>query len=181
MRDLMSSNVDMQIYGSVLQRFFHFYTAMEAKLMPALNGLRVTMPQNEYQYVPRSPLLCQDLIDLKFSTRRPTDWDTLPMLVDSFGAALGVLYVLEGSTQGGRVIAPFLKQSLGVTADRGGRFFSLHIGTNSGWLGFRRLLNAIEADPSYIDPAVNSARNTFEDLGSHLDLDTRCHREDWPL
>jgi len=51
--------------------------------------------------------------------------EALPQLA-SLGRAFGVLYVLEGSTLGGRHIALALEKRLGLTAGNGAMFFNAY-------------------------------------------------------
>lgn len=170
MRSLLAPRVSRQTYGALLWVFYHYYTALEDRLTPALNELLPAITQYEYQYVRRSPLLKQDLVDLNVSCEQSGEWPSLPLpATDSLAAALGVLYVVEGSTQGGRIIAPLLARSLGVGPTCGGRFFGLNATGNRGWPGFLRLLNTLEATPTMTGPALDAARDTFQTLRTHLD------------
>lgn len=174
MRSLLAPGVGIQTYGAVLQGFYYYYTALEAKLLPRLDELLVTLHRSEYHYVPRSPLLRRDLADLRIYPQQPDESEVLPLpAIDSPGATLGVLYVLEGSTQGGRVIAPHLAKTLGLKSNFGGRFFSLHAADNRGWLGFLQLLSTLSEEPLIHEPAVIAARDTFASLHPYLDAESR--------
>lgn len=180
MRSLLAPGVGMETYGAVLKGFFHYYSALEARLLPRLDELLVAMPRNEYCYALRSPLLRQDLADLSLTPPQPAELKALPLpAIDSPDATLGVLYVLEGSTQGGRVIASHLANTLGVNSNLGGRFFSLHAASNSGWLGFMQLLNLLDEGLLLTEPAVIAARGTFASLHTYLDAESR--QKEWQL
>jgi heme oxygenase len=91
-------------YRDLLERFYGFYRPLERRLEPF--GLPVE---------PKLPLLVADLAELG------ADPDELPLAarvpdVRSERDALGVLYVLEGATLGGAVIAKLARRELGVTA-----------------------------------------------------------------
>lgn len=179
MRGLLSPRVCTRAYVAVLEAFFYFYRALERMLIPAVSELLAGLPQADYRYVPRSPLLGKDLVDLDVLPLPSKPGSEAPPLpdTDSTGATLGILYVLEGSTQGGRIIAPRLAQALGVGPTQGCRFFSLHAATNSGWLGFIQMLNTLEASPSIIKPAVSAADSTFEGLHRYLDSSPRMESQ----
>lgn len=83
----------------------------------------------------------------------------LPAL-DSPGAVLGSRYVVEGSTLGGRVIAPRLQQRFGVDASRGAAYFGGY-GERTGamWRAFGAQLAA--APPHWHADAVDGALQTF--------------------
>ncbi len=77
-------------------------------------------------------------------------------------AAFGALYVLEGSTLGGQVIAKHIGRQLGLTAERGCRYYAAH-GRETGamWKAFRLRL-AEEATRDEADAIVISATATFD-------------------
>ncbi|GEM44560.1 biliverdin-producing heme oxygenase [Deinococcus cellulosilyticus] len=72
---------------------------------------------------------------------------------------LGAVYVMEGSTLGGQLISRHL-QTLGITPETGGRFFSGYQGrTGARWKQTRQLLESQCTDS---DRMVQGARRTFE-------------------
>lgn len=148
-------------YGRLLARFWGFYAPIEERL-----AARPEWKRYGIDLRPRlkAPALARDL--------RALGWpaDTLAALprcrdlpaIDSFPRALGCLYVLEGATLGGQLIAREARQALGLSAERGCAFF-LSYGENVGrmWRAFRALLTqaaAAEADDAEI---VCGARATF--------------------
>jgi len=90
----------------------------------------------------------------------PGDEDGPP---PSPGEAFGMLYVLEGSTLGGRIIGREVAARLGLDADRGGRFFHGY-GARTGamWQGFTAALDRLGPTGPDADAAVAAARRTFE-------------------
>ncbi len=76
--------------------------------------------------------------------------------------AFGALYVLEGSTLGGQVIAKHIGRQLGLTAECGCRYYAAH-GRETGamWKAFRQRL-AEEATRGEADAIVISATATFD-------------------
>jgi heme oxygenase len=79
-------------------------------------------------------------------------------------AAFGALYVVEGSTLGGTIIARQVERSLGFTAGAGCSYFrSYGAALGPMWKAFgRRLLDL--SDPAFDDRAVASANRTFETM-----------------
>ncbi len=78
--------------------------------------------------------------------------------------ALGALYVLEGSTLGGQLLARHVTRVLPVTPGDGCTFLASH-GTPVGaaWRRFRRALRARadRSDRAFADRIVDGARRTF--------------------
>jgi heme oxygenase len=112
-----------------------------------------------------------DLIDLKH-TRASLDalpdfhreaWPT------SLPEALGALYVIEGSTLGGRVILQRLAPILGVSAAWAGSFLNGYgRRTGSMWQAFVASLNAAEAPETDAPIIEASAVATFASFGAAL-------------
>lgn len=76
--------------------------------------------------------------------------------------ALGAMYVLEGSTLGGQVIARHVAGPLGVTADSGLAFFTCY-GARTGemWKRFGDALESWAADDGDADAVVAGAIQCF--------------------
>ena len=80
----------------------------------------------------------------------------------STAEGLGCLYVLEGATLGGAVVGREVARRLGLTAERGTRFFDGY-GERRGvsWRRFLAALDAHAADPTVRARAAQAARETF--------------------
>lgn len=102
-----------------------------------------------------SAALAQDLQDLGHDApRAPISFD-LP--IDSDGL-LGVLYVLEGSSLGARLLVRRAAE-LGLTAEHGARHLAEQTARPDSWQAFVTLLDGIA--PSGIEKAARAARMTF--------------------
>lgn len=175
LRGLLASQLTNAEYGQLLQSMLAFYQSIESALVPATTALLAQHPDPHYQYLPRAPLLADDCRVLGFDS---TDLVFPPVelhLKGSGAILLGVLYVIEGSTQGGRLIAKHLAWTLGVTENSGAGFFNLHRWSNS-WAEFRHWLSA-ELENQYQDDVqsiIEGADMTFSALRTHLDHWQRC-------
>jgi len=112
----------------------------------------------------RTALLESDLRSLRLSARQIDD---LPRCADlprlsCLEDLAGCLYVLEGACLGGQVIAPALRERLGVTEDSGASFFTGD-GKESGarWRAFVAWLEGRALAGAATDEIVASARATF--------------------
>jgi heme oxygenase len=89
--------------------------------------------------------------------------EALPEMA-TIGAALGSMYVWEGSTLGGQMICRHLHQLLGVTPLTGARYFSSYgDGVGRRWQEFRQILldfSSPQNDPLIVAGAIA----TFESL-----------------
>ncbi|MEJ7932268.1 biliverdin-producing heme oxygenase [Ramlibacter sp. AN1015] len=82
--------------------------------------------------------------------------------LDSPAAALGSLYVLEGSALGGQVIARTLRDHLQLTETTGARYFAGR-GARTGplWRAFCEQFEAQVQQPAEVEAACRGARQTF--------------------
>src|SRR5262245_4336686 len=102
-------------------------------------------------------------------TREVRAW--IAALADSNPIALtGVLYVVEGSTNGGQFIARALGPALGVVAGPGLIALNPHgERTRELWAQFRAALDALPVTGNEIDAIVAAAAETFDRIGEMLD------------
>lgn len=170
LKRLQSSQLTDTEYGQLLQSMLAFYQALESELVPATESLLKRHPDPDYRYLPRAPLLandCRALGCVSSSYIQPP----IELQLDGSGAhLLGVLYVVEGSTQGGRIISRHLANTLGVSEHSGASFFNIHQWDNS-WPAFRRWFSR-DLDGTYqndIQRLVEGADMTFSALRTHLD------------
>ena len=163
--DLLRSSFTLDDYLEILQRFYGFYKSWEpvvtVQLEPELPGF----------FAPRKKL---DTIEMDLTyfgsgtedlSRLPT-CQSLPAL-EGVGSALGSVYVLEGSTLGGSVLARHFAAHLAIRPEAGCRYFYGY-GERTGqmWSSFGALLKGRPAaeDSDMLAAAVS----TFALLGDWL-------------
>jgi heme oxygenase len=107
----------------------------------------------------RSVLLA---LDLEAAARRAPRLEPVSVVFGSRSAAMGGLYVLEGSMLGGRILLPRARRALGVTEAVGGRFLAGD-GANTGrrWRRLIQALGEIPARGQKADDAEGGAREVF--------------------
>ncbi|MAN53044.1 MAG: hypothetical protein CMG77_14480 [Marinimicrobium sp.] len=168
MQRLLSPELTLIEYGQILRAQRAYYRALEPALMPLEQQLRERFPEVGYRYQSRLASLDQDCRVLQLpddhDIRTGASWR--PPL-DSTEEALGVLYVLEGASQGGRVIARALNRSLGLESSNGADFFHYHV-TQDGWTRLCLWLESIPLDATW-HCALTGAKATFTGLKAHFD------------
>ena len=110
-------------YVAILERFLGLFEPMEERLAVACNWTAMGL---QFEGRRRAGMLKRDLASLGKSEaeiRAIPSCTFLPELQNG-GAALGCLYVLEGSTLGGAFIARAMGKRFGLTLDRGLLFFT---------------------------------------------------------
>lgn len=148
-------------YLNLLKAFFGFYLPMEATFRQ-FPELFLWLP--DLRLRSKLPLLEADLRALGMN-RAEIDLiprcARLPPCANS-DAALGCLYVLEGSTLGGQFIGKHLKRAFGLDEGNGAAFFNGYgDNTQKMWERFKNKLSAAPADEK---TAIVSACETFSAL-----------------
>jgi heme oxygenase (biliverdin-IX-beta and delta-forming) len=139
--------------GRLLAGYHWLHRETEAKIAPFLGAISdLDFPARR-----RSSLLAQDLAVLGHSAHLD---NPLRLDIHTSGAAFGALYVLEGSTLGGRVILKALK--LRGASLAGLRFLDPY-GDNTGerWRSFLAILEREVKSSDQKIEAVTGALNTF--------------------
>jgi heme oxygenase len=137
---LLAPDLTRVEYAATLGRMYRFHLALEPRLRSALAGVADLAAFAEGG---RAGAIAVDLHALGVAAPRPAPLRALPRL-DTPAAAMGCLYVMEGSALGGRVIAKRLADSVGVTPRDGARFFGGESAdvVRDRWLAFCAALEA---------------------------------------
>ena len=158
MRAVMSDGLAHSDYRDHLARLLGFYTPLEAALAK-VDGLDTWVPGLDDRLV-KTGWLAEDLSALDPGPMAPTGH--MPAL--GVAEALGVLYVVEGSTLGGRLIERHLQRTLGLTPHDGARFYHSY-GEARGprWTTFKAALDAYgEAHPDAASDVIAAAADTVQ-------------------
>lgn len=144
----------IESYHSLLKIFYGFFKPLEEKvlifvddkILPDINHRRKTQ------------LILQDL-QINTSRQLPISSD-LPRITNSM-QALGALYVMEGSTLGGRGITKIILKNNNFLNPSGIVFFNGY-GAETGkmWTAFQMAINSISGDEA-IQQMLDAANDTF--------------------
>ncbi len=158
MVDIEGRITSRSAYQALLARFYGFHAAWEPRAEAAL-GDPIFFRRRS-----KTSLLVRDLQALGMSggeiARLPVCDPLMPM--PGLAAAFGAMYVVEGSTLGGAIIARLVERRLGLSADAGCGYFRCY-GSEVGsmWRSFgARLLSVSSAETD--DAIVAAANRTFE-------------------
>jgi heme oxygenase len=153
-------------YADFLTRTWRFQLLVDAAvapLVPLIDGL-------EYTAGRRADLLESDLAALASTGVRANISDEPPgasasLLIGDPAEALGCLYVVEGSTLGGWVLAKWIQRRLGYDRTRGASNFApdhTQDATVRRWQNFGALVERwLASAPTDLDPMLMAASATF--------------------
>jgi heme oxygenase len=156
---LMRPDLSTDGYHAILGRFWGIIAPLEDEFE------RAGVPLDDWPHRRKAPLLVADLADLA-DVRGLPRCDDVPALL-GHDAVLGCLYVVEGSTLGGRQVAAHVQGLLGAAV--GTRYFRSYgdaVGTR--WRTFREAVARRADAGGDVDAMVGSALATFELLHGWL-------------
>lgn len=158
---ILSPQLTKQQYGSYLNLMHDVVRDIENNLFPIVSGIVVDVFNRAKQNH-----LKQDMYAIQFPMKETktvfTQEITLPF-------ALGIFYVIEGSTLGGRVLLKNVEKTLNYSENFGARYFSGYGNTTgSRWKYFLDVLVGYEAQYGHSDEIIAGANFAFEAIYQHL-------------
>ncbi|PPU92704.1 biliverdin-producing heme oxygenase [Xanthomonas albilineans] len=163
MRALMSGTLSLCDYAQLLRRHHAVLAGWEQREAAWLRDCG----DARWRYQPRIPLLVQDLLVLQVPP--PALLPAPP--AHAAGSGWGMLYVVEGSRLGGRVIARQLRARLAESASAL-RYFELGNADPDAWRHFQQRLEQALTTPARRQAAIDGARTMFAHFHTHLALET---------
>jgi len=159
---ILDSSVTLANYQTYIARLYGVVSACENNIFPSLSLL---IPDLDQRF--KAPLIVQDLKNTGFA-----DTGNLPTFDFEFSTqaeALGIMYVIEGSTLGGRVLYKNINQSLGLDAQNGASYFWGY-GQQTGqyWKTFISLFSQYAVEENCEDEIISSAIQTFDAIDNWL-------------
>jgi heme oxygenase (biliverdin-IX-beta and delta-forming) len=156
---LLDAHLDLDGYRQLLARLYGFWVGWEPQIAGLLQDAVMLAPRR------RLHLLAADLAALGVAEHELAALPQCPLTTLRDAAeGLGSLYVMEGSTLGGRVIRDHIQRCLGsVALDACAYFRGYGAETDMMWQAF---LVALDAAPAADTKRIgNGAVATFERLG----------------
>ncbi|RYG22852.1 heme oxygenase [bacterium] len=141
-------------YKEALAAFYGLYAALEPILRTTVPWHKLGLSAEDRQ---KLPLLEEDLAAVKLSFARLPICERVPYPATA-SAAIGSLYVLEGSTLGGKLIEHSLRSNLDLES----RFFASYgASVGSMWREFGAAVEGYAVRFGREDDMVSSAKATF--------------------
>ena len=148
---------DEKDYAHLLGKFYGFFHPVEQAMDKFLDDKNVPA----YHQRRRSSIILDDLQQLNSVKGELTFATKLPN-IDSEHKALGAFYVLEGSTQGGTIIANMLIKQSGMPAKAVNFFNAYKEKEKNMWQSFRERLDEVSVESKEASEIVTAAKDTFE-------------------
>ncbi len=154
---LLSPSVSVKDYQTYLTALFGVTIACEDQIFPAISHV-ITDLTDRY----KSRLIIDDLLATGLSE---AEIDALPVYRFEFSTvaeALGIMYVLEGSTLGGKILYRHIHEVLGLTPENGASYFwGYGLQTGNLWKSFISALTQFVDGHEERDGVIGSAKKTF--------------------
>lgn len=154
---LLDERVSTQSYVNYLQKMREIVAFYESKVFPALANILPDLPQRK-----KLPLIDEDLSYLPSANVELAAFETSSVKNPSIGYALGCMYVMEGSTLGGKVILKHVSKTLGIVPKQGGSYFAGY-GEEIGhyWKTFLQTLQEYSINHDCDRDVITGAKDTF--------------------
>ena len=143
-------------YINLLQSFYGFYQPLESNMLPMVEEVVPDLAERR-----KSTLLQQDIDTLQPVKTSIPLCTQLPAITNT-AAALGAMYVFEGSTLGGAIIAKMVKGKIAGLPDNTLQFFKGYgTQTMEKWERFKQYTNGFIASDEQSTALINGANDTF--------------------
>ncbi len=151
-------------YAKLLQTFYAYFKPLEEKVYKYIGDAELK-DHNERR---NTGYILKDLETINQSTEIEPAKETPE--INNTAAAFGALYVMEGSTLGGKIIAKTIASNLGYTDTNALNFFSGYKEhTGPKWLTFIEALNNFAISANDDETIIEAAKSSFQKLKQHID------------
>lgn len=162
-KSLLVPGISMHDYLRYLDLMHDVIVGVEANVFPLIKGQVKSINERR-----KTLLLERDFKALGFR-KGGVKVSALSERVDSIGFAMGILYVIEGSTLGGRIIYNHIHKNLGLDAFSGASYLSGYgKHTEILWKEFMAELVAHEQMNKSGDEIIAGANHAFNAIHKHI-------------
>ncbi|MBO9703880.1 MAG: biliverdin-producing heme oxygenase [Sporocytophaga sp.] len=167
MKPIIDRELNLESYKNILIKFYGFFQPLENSINK-FSDIHNYLPDLETRR--KSMALKDDLNILGFTDEISLCTD-LPEIKTS-SQALGCLYVMEGSTLGGRIISRIIKETLLLDNESGASFFSGYgEETSKKWKLFCEVLTDYGTTANDDGTIIDAANETFIKFKNWVELE----------
>ena len=157
----MKSMRSKQDYIDLLAVFYGYFGGLEQQIERYINASNL----DDYNNRRKTAAIAGDIATLGGNIPQIAADTDLPK-IDNYLQAFGALYVIEGSTLGGKIISKMIQQHLRMDNGAGLSFFNSYgEKTEQMWNGFKEILNSVAStaeDQAIITAAANQTFLKFK-------------------
>lgn len=166
---IMNPEVTNAEYALYLNLMHDVVKDAEKNIFPAISEIVTDLNDRN-----KTHLLEQDLKSLGVVKDRDIKPLSESLSAPSKGFAMGIFYVIEGSSLGGRVILKNINTVLGHDIENGAAYFGGYGGqTGSYWKNFLSMLTQYEAENNNADEIIAGADYAFNAISRHFSTASR--------
>lgn len=167
---ILTGTADKEHYVHVLKTFYGFYAPFEQKLESIQEWKDYDFDLTKRR---KAQMLVEDMKALGISEDEIKEIpmnSNLPQM-NNLGQALGAMYVIEGATLGGQIIANKINEGLGYSVGNGASFFnSYRDNVRPMWKEFSDFINKYSDDTNITDPIVDASDETYHRFNEWLSV-----------
>ncbi|MCF0053698.1 biliverdin-producing heme oxygenase [Dyadobacter sp. LJ53] len=162
---ILNEQVSLVDYQNYLSALYGVTLGCENFVFPRIADI---IPDLDQRY--RSQLVTQDLLATGFTKNQIEALPVYRFAFSSVAGYLGAMYVLEGSTLGGRILYKHINKTLGLTLENGGSYFWGY-GEQTGlmWKSFISPFAQYALGTGKSAEIIQGAVNTFTIIDKWLD------------
>lgn len=166
---IMNPEVTNYEYALYLNLMHDLVKDAEENIFPTISEIVTDLNDRN-----KTHLLEQDLKSLGVVKDRDIKPLSESLSAPSKGFAMGIFYVIEGSSLGGRVILKNINTVLGHDIENGAAYFGGYGGqTGSYWKNFLSMLTQYEAENNNADQIIAGADYAFNAISRHFSTASR--------
>ena len=160
-RAFMNPTLDKTQYCLSLKAYTRAYIHIEPKLVKLEKLLNLGDLSN---YIPRLPSLIHDLKCLAEDVPQHLYISSISLLIEDFGMPhyIGLRYVLEGSTQGSKIIAQRLKESLPDLSTQAFSFWDVQLQAFGQWPVFCKYISQSAGSSEFEQQMLKASQIAFQ-------------------
>jgi heme oxygenase len=145
-------------YVELLQLFYTYFGGLEKQIDQYIDQNQLS----DYAERRKTQALANDIKTLGGILMPKASNDDLPQIKNEL-QAYAAMYVIEGSTLGGKIISKMMAQQLSLNNGEGLSFFNSYgDDTETKWESFKNTLNNITKSPKEDKLVIDSANETFD-------------------
>lgn len=154
---LLDAGVSLHNYVAYLQKMRGIIDFYEGTVFPVLENTLTDLSERE-----KLAAIDKDLEYMSAESDNLPVFNNPVAMNPTIGYAFGCMYVIEGSTLGGKVILKHISKTLGIVPDEGGTYFAGY-GEQTGhyWKTFLHNLQEYSANNNCDAEIITGAKDTF--------------------